>query len=163
LDSPILVGGGAVEFYTSGAIFSGDFDIVTTNSEAFERALLAEGFCKEDRPGRLQRGYYHPELTIGIEIVGSRLLDGNADRSRISLVSVSNQSKVAIISIEDMIADRMGQFSSTPQGVKEMLNQAVVLLNLAPHLDEQYLDERIRKETSDLFDLTFLKAQKPTP
>lgn len=102
-------------------------------------------------------------MTIGIEIVGSRLLDGNADRSRISLVSVSNQSKVAIISIEDMIADRMGQFSSTPQGVKEMLNQAVVLLNLAPHLDEQYLDERIRKETSDLFDLTFLKAQKPTP
>jgi hypothetical protein len=163
LDPPILVGGGAVEFYTSGAIFSGDFDIVTASQEAFERALFAEGFRKEDRPDRLLRGYYHPELVIGIEIVGSRLLDGNADRSRIALVTIGPDSRVAIIAVEDIIADRMGQFSSTPVGVPEMLDQAAVLFSLAPEIDENYLDARIKQETSGQFDLAFLRTHRSKP
>lgn len=163
LEPPILVGGGAVEFYTSGAIFSGDFDVVTASEEAFERAIVAEGFRREDRSNRLLRGYYHPELVIGIEIVGSRLLDGNADRSRISMVTIGPDSKVAIISVEDIIADRMGQFSSSRQGVREMLDQAAALFNLASEMDENYLDARIRQETSGQFDLAFLKANGSKP
>jgi hypothetical protein len=162
-EPPVLVGGGAVEFYTSGAIASGDFDIVAANDTALESALLREGFRKEDRAGRLQRGYYHPELAIGIEVVGAQLFDGYGDRSRILLVRLNDQSQVAIVSIEDLIADRMGQFCSSPQRVGEMLEQALRLLELAGSIDEAYLDERIRYETSGELDLAYLKTRSSRP
>jgi hypothetical protein len=115
---PILVGGAAVEFYTGGAVVSGDFDIVTPAEDALQRALLAEGFRKEDRPGWLLRGYYHPELAMGVEVVGRALFD-----------------------------------------VNEMLEQAVRLFQLAPPMDEDYLNRRIGAETAGAYDLAFLRAK----
>lgn len=156
---PILVGGAAVEFYTGGAVVSGDFDIVAPAEAALESALLAEGFLREDRPGWLLRGFYHPELAMGVEIVGHALFDGHADQARVVVVDVSAGAAVSIVSIEDLIADRMGQFSSTPTGVNEMLEQAVRLLQLARPMDEDYLDRRIKRETSGSYDLGFLRAK----
>jgi len=40
---PVLVGGAAVEFYTGGAITSGDFDVVTAADLALEKALVVQG------------------------------------------------------------------------------------------------------------------------
>lgn len=157
LARPVLVGGGAVEFYTSGAVVSGDFDLVTPNDAALERALLEQGFRREDCPGHLLRGYYHPDLAIGIEVVGSRLLDGNADRSRVKLVSIDEQSHVEIISVEDMIADRLAQFVSSGRRDRSMLDQALMLFRVASGIDENYLMKRIKEETSSELDLDFLK------
>ena len=156
---PILVGGAAVEFYTGGAVCSGDFDIVTPSGAALEAALLARGFKKEDRAGWLARGYYHPELAIGVEVVGGVLFEGRGDPARVRLVEVAPKEKVAFVAIEDLIADRMGQFRSAPRGVREMLEQAAMLLRLAESADEAYLDRRIREETSGECDLAFLKAR----
>jgi hypothetical protein len=39
-ERPILVGGGAVEFYTAGGVVSGDFDIVTPTSGELDLAFL---------------------------------------------------------------------------------------------------------------------------
>lgn len=41
---PILVGGGAVEFYTAGGIISGDLDLVAPEVEPIEEALISVGF-----------------------------------------------------------------------------------------------------------------------
>lgn len=158
-DRPILVGGAAVEFYTSGAIISGDFDVVTPAEGALVSALLHRGFRKEDRAGWVRRGYYHPQLSIGLEVVGRVLFEGHGDPARALLVEIAPEARVAIVAIEDLIADRMGQFCSVPQGVSEMLEQAVTLLRLAESLDDDYLDKRILKETSGECDLEFLKSR----
>jgi hypothetical protein len=50
------------------------------------------GLQREDRPNHLLRGFYHP--TLGIDVGGGR--------------------RVAIATVEDIIADRMGQYASTP-------------------------------------------------
>jgi hypothetical protein len=154
---PVLVGGGAVEFYSAGALMSGDFDVVADNDESFDAALQSVGFQRENRPGWLQRGYFHPELAIGVEVVGRALFDGRGDRNRICVVDLGADSSVQVVSPEDLIADRMGQFSSSPQGVREMLEQAVLLLLLANEIDEAYLDKRIGEETSGTYSLKFLK------
>src|SRR6266704_3070912 len=78
-ERPILVGGGAVEFYTGGAVVSGDFDVVTDAQVVFEAALVDLGFRREDRPGHLLRGLYHPTLDVGVECVSGPLFGGAGD------------------------------------------------------------------------------------
>lgn len=162
---PILVGGAAVEFYTGGAVTSGDFDVVTpVAKEELERTLIARGFERPSARGSLLRGLHHPQLglCLGVECVLGELFDGAADTTRVRLVNIGNGT-VAFPSIEDLIADRMGQFSSTDSDF-EMLDQARVLFrvgasDLANNLDETYLDRRIREETLGAYDLNFLREQ----
>jgi hypothetical protein len=156
-ERPVLVGGGAVEFHTGGDIVSGDFDFVTAEQRAFEQALVSYGFRRENRAGRLLRGLYHPELGLGVEVVGGQLFDGLSDVRRVQLVEIIDGKAVAIAPIEDLIADRMGQYLSTPNHVPEMLDQAVKLFQLADRLDEAYLDKRIRDETGGELGLANLR------
>ncbi len=160
---PVIVGGAAVEYYTGGAVVSGDFDIVTAAETTLVKALMNQGFRTEDRTKHLLRGYYHPDLAIGVEIVGRLLMDASADSSRVVVVQISEASGVAMVSVEDLIADRMGQFASTPEGVKAMLDQATKLYEFAQHIDEAYLDTRIRTETFGSFDLKYLLARTGKP
>lgn len=55
----------------------------------------------------------------------------------------------AIIAVEDLIADRMGQYASGT--ARDMLAQAQLLLSLHPDADMDYLDRRIRHETAGDF------------
>jgi hypothetical protein len=160
---PVIVGGAAVEYYTGGAVVSGDFDIVTAAETTLVEALLNQGFRTEDRAEHLLRGYYHPDLAIAVEIVGRSLFDGNADSSRVVVVQITEASDVAMVSVEDLIADRMGQFASTSEGVKAMLDQAIKLYQFAQYIDEPYLDARIRTETLGSFDLKYLLARTGKP
>ncbi len=153
---PILVGGGAVEFFTSGAVTSGDFDFVTEAVAAFTAALLALGFRRENCVGHLLRGLYHPDFDIGVEIVSGQLYDGRSDRSRLILVDVHGH-QLRLPPVENLIADRMGQFNSSPGGVPAMLDQAVKLYLLANEIDEAYLDRGIRNETAGDYGLVFLR------
>lgn len=156
-ERPILVGGGAVEFHTGSAVVSGDFDFVTAEMRAFGEALIALGFKREDRPGHLLKGWYHPELTMGVEVVSGSLFDGQSDVRRVQLVDIIEGKAVAVAPVEDLIADRMGQHASgTAPG---MLDQAIKLFQLADRLDEAYLNKRIREETGGDFDLAYLKGQ----
>jgi hypothetical protein len=108
--SPIIVGGAAVEFYTGGAVTSGDFDIVTDAQRELENALLVRGFVRPSGPGALVRGLHHPTLGIGVEIVSGALFDGASDENRVVLVTAEG-GEIAFPPIEDLIADRMGQFN----------------------------------------------------
>jgi hypothetical protein len=158
-ERPVLVGGGAVEFHTGGALMSGDFDFVTVEQRAFEEALISYGFRREDRAKRLLRGLYHPELSLGVEVVSGTLFDGRSDVGRVQLIEIVDEKAVAIAPVEDMIADRMGQYVSTESRVPAMLDQAIKLFQLADRLDEGYLNDRIRDETAGELDLTYLKEQ----
>ena len=157
---PVLVGGAAVEFYTGGALVSGDFDVVTGAQVELEQALLRRGFERPTGPGQMLRGLRQPALGIGVEVVSGALFDGASDRSRVRVVS-TGAGEIAIPPVEDMIADRLGQYCTNPSGHAEMLEHAIVLYEIAvgslePGLDRVDPNSRILQETAGTHDLRFL-------
>lgn len=153
---PVLVGGAAVELYSGSQIATGDFDVVTSRQDLFERALQEHGFVKPAGPGRSTRGWVHPDLGLGFEVVGSALLDGHADRDRVRLIEISDAGQFAVIAVEDLIADRMGQYHSGT--APEMLEQARTLFALYEDADTDYMERRIREETASQYGIADLKA-----
>jgi len=144
-EAPVLVGGGAVELFSTSALATGDFDIVTGAQEAFEAALRDEGFVKPSGADVTTRGWVHPDLALGFEVVSSILLDGLAERDRVISIDLDIDGSAAILSVEDVIADRMGQFASG--AAPEMIDQARILFVLNDALDRVYLAKRISEET----------------
>ena len=154
-EAPVLVGGGAVELYSNSAITTGDFDIVTGRQDRFEIILKKHGFIKPSGKGMATRGWIHPGLQLGFEVVSSVLLDGKADRGRVRLISVGDAGQVSILALEDMIADRMGQYASGT--APDMLGQAQALFDLYPDADLDYMDRRIRAESIGDYGIDALK------
>ncbi len=134
---PVIVGGSAVEFYTGGAITSGDFDLVAAREEIVGEALVEVGFRREDRQGVRLGGFYHPDSLIGVEFVTGPLFEGRTDPGRLRLVVVDEASDAKVIfpPPEDLIADRLGQHASDPRGRDDMLEQARLVASLAENLD----------------------------
>ncbi len=155
-EPPVLVGGAAVELYSGSAINTGDFDVVTGRQDEFEQALREQGFTKLGGSGHTPLGWIHPDLKLGFEVVSSTLLDGRADRARIRLFGAGDDGIVAVISLEDMIADRMGQYASGT--ASDMLDQARVLFSLYMDADLDYLERRIREETVGDYGIEQLKT-----
>lgn len=146
LTRPILVGGAAVEYYSGSAIATGDFDLCSTIQLELEAEMQRHGFVKPSGRGKSTRGWIHPDLGLGFEIVGSLPLDGNVDRDHILLIEdIADGQSFAIISVEDLIADRMGQYASGT--ARDRLDQARELFRLHPDMDLEYLERRVREET----------------
>lgn len=143
--APILVGGGAVELYSNSAVTTGDFDVVTPWQDEMERELAMLGFVKPEGLGHTPLGWVHPTLRLGFEIVSATLYDGMTDCDRIVLIDLDADGEAAIIPVEDLIADRVGQYASGT--APDMLEQARSLLRLHPDADRDYMDRRIRHES----------------
>jgi len=146
LPRPVLVGGGAVEFYSGGTVMTGDIDLTSPVQPELEEELQKLGFVRPHGAGQSLRGWVHPDLGLGFEVVGGSPMAGSPASARLHLVApVGEPAKFRIISVEDLIADRMGQFASGT--APEMREQAQLLLGLHPNADMDYLDRRIRQET----------------
>ena len=83
-------------------------------------------------------------------------MDGSVDAAHIALVEFDEAGGFAIISVEDLIADRMGQYASGT--ARDRLDQARVLLALHPRVDRVYLERRIRDESFDDHGLDSLES-----
>jgi hypothetical protein len=143
---PILVGGAAAEFYTVSALTTGDFDICTLRQPELEEELQKLGFVRPSGAGRMLKGWIHPELKLGFEVVAEVPMDGNVDPAHLRLVQPEGETALfRVISVEDLIADRMGQYASG--SVPDRLDQARALLALHPDADMAYLERRIREES----------------
>jgi hypothetical protein len=79
-----------------------------------------------------------------------------AELARVRLIDFGPDGSVAVISLEDMIADRMGQYA--PGTAPKMLDQARILFALHPDADLAYLKRRIREETSGDHGIASLEA-----
>ena len=146
LPRPILVGGAAAEYFSGSALMTGDVDLTTPVQPELEEELVRLGFTKPDGIGHTACGWIHPELRLGFEVVASTPMDGAIDRHRLILVEgIADDAAFVVIPIEDLIADRMGQYASGT--APEMLGQARTLLLLHPDLDMPYLERRVRQET----------------
>jgi hypothetical protein len=156
LPRPVLVGGAAVELYSASAIVTGDFDICTPRQDALEQEMQRVGFVRPSGPGVATRGWLHSELKLGFEVVTDRLLDGMADSNRVRLFTLAPDGDAAVMSVEDMIADRIGQYASGT--AREMLGQAKALFRLYPDADLEYLEERVRYESAGDHGLDILSS-----
>ncbi|WP_372096437.1 hypothetical protein [Tistrella mobilis] len=141
---PILVGGAAVEFYTAARFISGDFDIVTPSQDKLEAVLRELGF---ETPRDGTRGLQNYALNIGIEVVGSRLLDGMGSIDHVSRIEFEPGFYVDFIGVEDLIADRVAQADATSRLDRDRLEQAIVLFKmLVDRIDRPYLSHQIEQQ-----------------
>lgn len=146
LPRPILVGGAAVEYHSGSDVMTGDVDLTSPVQPELEEELVRLGFTKPEGLRHTPLGWIHPELALGFEVVASTPMAGAVDRARILLVDLREGAAFAILPVEDLIADRMGQYASGT--APEMLGQARALLRLHADLDRDYLERRIREETT---------------
>lgn len=144
---PVLVGGAVVEFDTRSAVSTGDFDPLGGDEPATAEALEQVGFVREGRQGWKLGRFHHPRLGIGVEFVSGAYFDARGDRARIPLVA-RPQGEVPITAVEDLIADRLGQWEASRRRDMAMLRQARLLHALTDELDRDYLARRIAEETS---------------
>jgi hypothetical protein len=153
---PILVGGAAAEFWSNSAINTGDFDLCTPRQDALDEEMARAGFVRPKGAGQMLKGWVHPELKLGFEVVADTPLDGAFDRDTLVLVEkFSPEGPFVVLSVEDLIADRMGQYASGTAA--DRLDQARVLYELHPEADMVYLERRIREETFGDYGIEKLK------
>jgi hypothetical protein len=131
---PILVGGSAVSFYTAGNFASLDIDLCY-DSIFFAPILLKNGFRKDGRY------WSNDELQIVLECPGSR------SPEKINCIKLPNGDKVLIISLEDIIIDRLCAFkfwgtAQDGEWAKIMFCSASSQISI----DFQYLERRARDE-----------------
>ena len=157
LQRPILVGGAAAEFYSQSAINTGDFDLCTPRQDALEEEMQKAGFVKPSGPGQMTKGWIHPQLRLGFEVVADFPMDGGYDRKTLMLIeNFTDEGAFVLLSVEDLIADRMGQYASGT--AQDRLQQAQTLYRLHPSLDKVYLDRRIREETINDYGIEALES-----
>lgn len=157
LPRPVLVGGGAVEFYTGSAVMTGDIDVTSPVQPELEEELQKLGFVRPSGPGKSTRGWIHPDIGLGFEVVGNTPMGGSYSPTKLVMVAtVEDAPDLVVLSVEDMIADRMGQYASGT--ARQMLGQARELYNLPIELDGDYLDRRIREESVGDYGIEDLEA-----
>ena len=139
--SPVLVGGGAVEFYTAGNYATKDIDIVFGNIDMLNSILLPEGFIREGRY------WYNEGFDILVECPGSDY------PAKITEVDV-NGIKVMITAIEEITVDRLCA-AKFWQSAKD-LEWAKVMLKSGLPINLDYLRQRAGDEdVSDTLDTAF--------
>jgi hypothetical protein len=142
---PIIVGGEAVEIYTQGSYTTGDIDIKSP-LEITEAVLKEWGFVKAGRP------WLNKELDIYIDWLGSSLEEGEEAEKRAAIIKITEELDIRVISIEDLVIDRLGAFKWW--GDTDSLMWAKVLVRVKKSIDsidETYIRERAKK--ADLLDI----------
>jgi hypothetical protein len=89
---------------------------------------------------------------IGVDFVSGSLFDGRTDHSRIQILRLDDEGALELYfpPVEDLIADRLGQYESVPQGDQQMLEQAKLLWQLGDDIDTDYLHKRVAEECSSV-------------
>jgi hypothetical protein len=135
----VIVGGSAIEVYTTGKYVSGDIDIVG-DRKAIINGLERWGF----RPaGRL---WSRPELELWIDPVGSEY---TGDERRLRTVTTP-YGPVRLASVEDLIAKRLIETKVWPKGGTDLFDQALALAaEYDQEIDWPYVTKVARKDLAD--------------
>jgi len=130
--SPILVGGSAVAFYTDGRYATRDIDMICPSGKDVEEIMERLGFSRHGKD------YVHERLKIYAEFPGESL----GATERIAVIDVDG-SHLKIISLEDLIVDRLCAFKFWRSGI-DGINVLIMLeLGIA---DRGRIEERAREE-----------------
>ncbi|MFK4872254.1 hypothetical protein [Novosphingobium sp. ZW T3_23] len=99
-----------------------------------EEEMEQAGLVRPSGAGAMVKGWIHPELRLGFEVVAEVPMDGAVEPARLRLVRpIGETALFRVICVEDLIADG--------------IDQARILLSLHPDADLAYLERRIREES----------------
>ena len=98
---PIVVGGSAVEFYTTGGYASADMDLVMLHPEDADRILGASGFQRRGRYWSL------PDTDLLVEFPGQTLTYAPGAYDRLTEVEMGDGLAATVIGIEDVLIGRL--------------------------------------------------------
>ena len=137
---PVIVGGFAMEFYSTGGYRTSDVDALYLYPEAIGRLLEQLGFIKR------QRHWVSEAYDLLIEFPGHAI----EARARERLTDVSIDGKIiTLIGIEDLILDRLNgfvQFHSTDD--RHWARELLVMYH--DHLDLNYLRQQSAVDKTDV-------------
>lgn len=129
---PILVGGGAMEFYTAGGYSTADVDLAMPSGAEVDAAFADFGFTKEGRY------WVREDLDLLFEAPAPAGLPGeNALRTEVEVDGL----RVVVIGIEDLLLDRLRAWVHWQSSEDERWARRLVLL-YADRIDWQYLRDR---------------------
>jgi hypothetical protein len=138
-DPAVIVGGQAVEFYTSGSYKTADLDLVMIRDD------LARGLF--DRLGFVRDGRFHyvPELDIPIEIPSSTLA---GSRDRIAKIHTPD-GYCYVIGLEDLIIDRL-QAAEFWNDARSLEWARFLMASHLEQLDPEYMRNSAARESPQL-------------
>jgi hypothetical protein len=133
-DATIVVGGSAIEIYTSSQYVSEDLDLVAPRQEAI-KILESWGFARE---GRI---WWRSDWKIAVDLVGP---DYTGSRRRTQIID-TRLGPVRLAAVEDLVIKRLVEAKHFQS--REALEQALMLASeYQGRVDEEYLNEFARKE-----------------
>ncbi|RME63361.1 MAG: hypothetical protein D6778_09735 [Nitrospirae bacterium] len=152
-EMPIVVGGEALEIYTQGGYTTGDIDLKGPK-DCMEGILKEWGFSKK---GRL---WFNPDLDIYIDWLGAELDEGPEAAKRTNTVVLDKDLTIRIISVEDLIIDRLNaakwwkdtdslMWAEVLVRVKEATGQEIDVEYLRKRATQEGLEELLQKVLKD--------------
>ena len=133
VERPILVGGGAVEFYTNVKFATGDLDIVASDEEACINVLKVLGF---ERPEN-SKHFVNRSIAALVEIH-----PGDLARKEEPVELVYRKVPLLLISPEDCITKRLAHYRRHGSSL-DLLNAFLVSHHHQGRLDFERIQERI--------------------
>lgn len=143
-DRPIIVGGEALEIYSSGHFTTGDIDIKAPLN-ALEEILIEMNFVKK------QGFFYHPELEVGFDWLGANMDEGEEAEKRTVDILIQKGLKLRLVSPEDLIIDRLNASKWWKDTDSYVQAEFLLQIKSPPDLDLDYLKKRANEE--DLEDI----------
>jgi hypothetical protein len=139
-ERPILVGGGAVELYTSVRFATGDLDIVAPDIDTCEMVLRALDFEQPANSGH----HVNRDIAALVEIHGGVLFKGEEP-----IELVYRKVPLLIASPEDCIAERLASYRRHGSSL-DLLNAFLISYHQRDRLDVEHLQARV--SALDLWD-----------
>lgn len=137
---PILVGGGALEFYTAGGYATSDVDLALPACPEVDAVFADMGFTKEGRY------WVREDLDLLFEAPAPAGLPGeNAPRTDIEIEGL----RIVVIGIEDLLLDRLRGWVHWQSSEDERWARRLALL-YADRIDWQYLRDRTKQVAEEV-------------
>jgi len=139
-ERPIMVGGGAIEFYTGIRFATGDLDLVSPDLKLTEEVLESFGY---ERPSG-SRHYVNRSISSLVEIHSDKLRESE------ELVElVYRKVPLSLVSPEDCIIQRLGSYRKHGSTL-DLLNAFLISYHQHERIDMDRLTERL--DSSRLWD-----------
>jgi hypothetical protein len=136
---PVIVGGQAVEFYTSGGYATMDVDMLCeTSISEINSVLIPLGFKREGKYWILEDG----DLNIAIEVPSGPLA---GDWDKITKVETKQGLNAYFIGIEDIIIDRLNRYKHWREYSDEEWIIGMIILHYEK-IDWEYIYKKAEEE-----------------
>lgn len=136
---PVLVGGGALEFYTAGGYTTGDVDLALPHGRDVDESFADLGFQKDGR------FWIREDLDLYFEAPAPYSLPGEtAPRTRVEIEGL----QIVVLGVDDLLMDRLRAWVHWKSGEDERWAKHLAAL-YAERLDWAYLKSKVQNSEEE--------------